>query len=48
VSDVDDAEDVPEYDNDDPSGDRQPFLDSPEHKAFENILTDEDDLDDVP
>lgn len=39
---TDTADDVPEYDNDDPDGDRQVFIDSEEHKDIQVLFPDEE------
>jgi len=40
-NDVDDADDVPLYDNEDLEGDRQPFLDDPEWQNIQDLFPDE-------
>ena len=41
-NDIDDDE-VPEYDNDDPDGDRQEFLTSAEHRDHQDLFPDEEE-----
>lgn len=43
MSDVDDAEDVPMYDEDDPEGDRRPYLDDPAWIPIQELFDDEPD-----
>jgi hypothetical protein len=44
MSDVDDAEDVPEYDNNDPTGDRAPYINDndPEWQAVRDLFEGEE------
>ena len=42
MSETPDPDDIPMYDEDDPDGDRRPYLDDPEHRNIEDIPDDED------
>jgi hypothetical protein len=37
-----DDDEVPEYDDTDPEGDRQPYLADPEHKDIKELFPDKD------
>jgi hypothetical protein len=42
MSDEPDDDEVPEYDEDDPDGDRREFLDSEEHRDYQELFPDEE------
>ena len=41
LDDLPDPDEIPEYDEDDPDGDRRSYLDDPEHRNIEDIPDEE-------